>query len=182
MRNNTPLQWRCHHVDYLYDFVLYMFRVHQSMIFCWMVLGKVICVVGVAWLPKYFYILMSVFVSEPVMTHIPRFCFLSWILLCTYENDLVLSVLIGVVDWEWFMEISMARRGISFYPLMKIPPVSYYAAEETACFKVLHSTWICAWRILLLVLKKKYFAIMLRALGRTKYEASESMFNFMSLA
>ena len=66
--------------------------------------------------------------------------------------------------------------------LMKIPPVSHSAAEEMTCFKVLHSTWMGALRMLLLILKKYYTNIMLGALGRTKYEASESMFNFMSLA
>ena len=29
------------------------------------------------------------------------------------------------------MEMSIARKGVVFCPLMKIPPVSHYAAEET---------------------------------------------------
>ena len=80
------------------------------------------------------------------------------------------------------MEMSIARRGVAFCMLMKIPPVSYYVAEETICFKVLHSTWMGALRMLLLVLKQYYPVILLRALGSTKYEASESMLNFMSLS
>ena len=148
-RNNTPSQCRCHHVDYLYESVLHIFWVHQLMIFRWVVLGKVICVVGVTWFPKYSYILMSFFVSELVMAHIPIFWFLSWILFCTYASDVVLSVLMGVGDWEWSTEMSIARRGIAFCLLTKIPPVSHSAAEEITCFKFLHSTWMGALRIFL---------------------------------
>ena len=33
------------------------------------------------------------------------------------------------------MKMSIAHRGVAFCPLMKIPPVSYSAAEETTYFK-----------------------------------------------
>ena len=118
------------------------------MIFCWVVLGKVICVFGVPWLPKYSYILMIFIVSEPLMAHILRYWF--------FELNVVVYIpkwccVISFDGW-WGLEVihrdEYSTYGVLFYPLMKIPPVWNSAAEETAWYKFLHSTWMSALRIL----------------------------------
>ena len=77
----------------------------------------------------------------------------------------------------------MRQMGMEVCALWKKALISASAADETTCFMVFHSTWRGPFllRESFLSVSWKNLAMRLRALGRTKYEASESTLSIMLL-
>ena len=65
----------------------------------------------------------------------------------TNEEAVWLSVLMAVGPCGWPKAFNIFQIGIAKVQLLYTPPVSALAAEETTCFRVLHSAWIGAFNV-----------------------------------
>ena len=85
----------------------------------------------------------------------------------------------------WLSSDSVVMVGTAFWPLMKMPPVSASAAEETTFGRVLQMTWMAllsGGRPEVALLRYNILPTQLRAWGRTRYAASDYILRIMSLA
>ena len=118
-----------------------IFRSCRAMMYCRVMFSKIICVVWFALFPKEVKLFLGFTISQPIVSHIPRF-WSFWCIL-SYKTPVAveLSIFIGVDGWGWFNFSNIRRIGIDICVLWNTSATSTSTADVTTSRRVLHSTW-----------------------------------------
>ena len=112
---------------------------HLTMVIWGLMFCKIIGVIICSFVPIYSQLLKDFFVSQLVPLQIP--CFEHFDFIPEFTNPYVVefSVLRIVAGFFGYNAIKAGRMPISVYPLLKVPHVLDYSAEDTIFRIVLHS-------------------------------------------
>ena len=110
------------------------------MMFNWMVLGEIICLVILTFYSSiYLELLLKFSITNPYHSHIPRSRLFKMILPWTNPFTIELSILIGGGHWGCPKRSSVSFIGRRFYALWYIALILASAVEVMKRLRVLHS-------------------------------------------